>query len=233
MVNPLKNCLPESDGLYVTNQLPSLPFFLLRPRKRAKKKGACLPSRLRPVCRSNGTGRRRQAARRLSACVRQHAQAGGAGFSVNQLTAVVGNWLPCYRIRPSQAMVLDGIARKNPPHHNRTLQTSSRRFVRLCSYAISRLQSPHSATGLPPIPLPERRRNYHRLVDACLFSPSPHRRGGLPAGGFSAGRGERSAAAMALPLHGADAGFAFRFLSLLQADCLLLVCLSLCLCVFV
>ena len=72
-------------------------LFLSRQRKRAKKNGACLPS----------TTRRRQAARR------------GAGFSANRLTGEYRRLCPACKSGVRVTMVVDGLTRKNPPHHRK------------------------------------------------------------------------------------------------------------------
>ncbi len=98
----------------------SLPFFLLRPRKRAKKKGA---------------------ARR------------GAGFSVKHLIGANGNPVPCHGTRPSQAMLPDGIARKNPQHHHPPRDWTMRRYEQRKCLTFSR------GTWLHPRPIRIRRGN--------------------------------------------------------------------------
>ena len=77
----------------------------------------------------------------------------GAGFSVNHLSGAIGIWVPCHRTSPAGTKLLDGFARKNPPHHHRSLDRNLQSTVRRCSCALERLQTPqhpHQPTPYPP-----------------------------------------------------------------------------------
>ncbi len=108
-----------------------MPFFLLRPRKRAKKKGACLPAK------ASLAGAGRPLKRR------------GAAFPRTASVENTGD----VALKPLQAFPDDVAGRtraEKPLPHHRTLDRNLQGTVRRCSCALERLQIPRSPPPTTP-----------------------------------------------------------------------------------